>query len=228
MSALVLCCGNVSDTEALFSDVTTTDADVREMPARPGRSSVDPLIKDLDGRRLVVHGTDADLAAVVQRLMRTERLGEVPVGFVPADPRRSAIPSLWGIPAHPRQAAKVALGGEIDHVPLVRDDAGGVLVGLGVLRSVRGVAYCDDATALRGRANRIEVTPDPDGGAGLIVRVIRIGLLGKRIETTRGRAFQIGCLPVIPELNGVAHPRDVSRWTWYRHTEDLRVARGLI
>lgn len=222
MGALVLACGNQADTEALFEGGT----EVREVAAKPGKSVVDPLLKALNGRRLVVHGTDADLAAIVLRIMRLDLLGGTAVGFVPAE--RSVIPKLWGVPADPAAAARVAIGGEIDPIPLIRDDAGGVLLGLGVLRSVRGVAYCDDTTVLRGRASRVEVTPDPQGGEGLVVRVIHHGLLRNRVETTRGRAFQVGCLPVIPELDGVTFKRDVSRWTWYRHTADLRVVRGVL
>ncbi|CRK60476.1 hypothetical protein [Alloactinosynnema sp. L-07] len=219
MGALVLACGNQAGPDLGERD----GVEVVSIPSRPARADVDPLVKALDDRRLVIKGTDADLAAVVVRLMRLSLLS-TPIGFVPVG--RSAIPGLWGIPADPTSALRVALDGELDHFPLVRDDTGGVLVGLGVLKSVRGVAYCDDTTALRGRAQRIEVVPDPE--SGLAVRVVRLGLLGRRVETMRGRAFQVGCLPAIPESNGVAHPRDVSRWTWYRHTEDLRIARGLV
>ncbi|HVK20287.1 MAG TPA: hypothetical protein VM677_02895 [Actinokineospora sp.] len=218
MGALVLACGNQAGPDLGGRD----DVEVVAVPSRPARADVDPLVKALDDRRLVIQGTDADLAAVVVRLMRMSLLS-TPIGFVPSG--RSAIPGLWGIPADPASALRVALDGELDQFPLVRDDSGGVLVGLGVLKSVRGVAYCDDTTALRGRAKRIEVVPDPE--SGLAVRVVRSGLLGKRVEI-QGRAFQVGCLPVIPESNGAAHPRDVSRWTWYRHTEDLRIARGLV
>ncbi|WP_436492826.1 hypothetical protein [Actinokineospora sp. HUAS TT18] len=219
MGALVLACGN----QAAPDLGERTDVEVVSLPPRPARADVDPLVKALSDRRLVIQGTDGDLAAVVVRLMRLSLLS-TPLGFVPVG--RSAIPGLWGIPSDTRSALRVALDGELDHFPLVRDDSGGVLVGQGVLRSVRGVAYCDDTTALRGRAQRVEVVPDP--ALGLAVRVVRVGLLGKRVETVLGRAFQVGCLPVIPSSNGVDHPRDVSRWTWYRHTEDLRIARGVV
>ncbi|MGQ0840337.1 hypothetical protein [Actinokineospora sp.] len=226
MSALVLACGNAG---AAGRPATLTDRDDlewRELPATPDRTAVDPLLQTVDGRRVVVYGTDADLAAVVLRLMRTERLADIPVGYLPVDPGRSAIPELWGLPTDPGRLAEVAVAGEIDPFPLIRDDAGGVLVGLGVIEQPQGVAYCDDATALRGRAKRIEVTPDPDGGAGLVARVVRTGLLGKRVAAFHGRAFQIGCLQTALVRDGV--PSNVAKWTWYRHTADLRVARGLL
>jgi hypothetical protein len=38
----------------------------------------------------------------------------------------------------------------------------------------------------------------------------------------------LGCIPTRPISDGVAYPRAVSKWTWYRHSEDLRLVRGLI
>ena len=227
MNALVLACGNdrVADSAALFTD-SDGRVEVHAVPPRPDRQALDPLLAGAE--HVVVHGEDADLAAVALRLLRKELLESVTVGYVPADPARSTVRALWDLPADPRRAAAVALRGDADPVPLVRDDAGGVLVGLGVLSSVRGVVYCDDAVALRGRASRVEVTPDPDGGAGLAVRVVKVGLTGKRVQAFQCRAVQAGCLPVIPRSDGVDHPREAGRWTWYRHTADLRLTRGLL
>lgn len=226
MSALVLACGNATTAGRPVALTQRDELEWHDLPATPGRAAVDPLIKAAGGRRVVVHGSDADLAAVVLRLMRADLLGEVPVGYLPVDPAGSAIPALWGLPREATRLARVALDGEIDPVPLIRDDAGGVLLGLGVVDQPQGVAYCDDATALRGRARRIEVAPDPAGGPGLVATVVRGGLLGKRVETFHGRAFQIGCLRTRLTRDGV--PTEVAKWTWYRHTEDLRVARGVL
>ncbi|WP_026423451.1 hypothetical protein [Actinokineospora inagensis] len=226
MSALVLACGNAT---ATGRPPTLTERDGitwRAVPATPGRAAVDPLLKAADQDRVVVFGTDADLAAVVLRVLRLDRLADTPIGFIPVDPGASAVPPLWGLPRDQGRLVDIALGGEIDPFPLIRDDAGGVLVGLGVIEQPQGVAYCDDAVALRGRAKRIEVTPDPDGGAGLVARVVRGGLLGKRVTAVAGRAFQIGC--VRTRLTRDGEVKDVAKWTWYRHTEDLRVARGLL
>jgi hypothetical protein len=33
---------------------------------------------------------------------------------------------------------------------------------------------------------------------------------------------------VHPVKDGEQHPRPMTKWTWYRHTEDLRVARGVV
>ena len=131
-------------------------------PARPGRADIDPLLAG-PLRRIVVAGTDADLAAVLVRLLRRDRL-DVELAYVPSD-RRSAAARLWGLP-HGAAAVELAREGVARPAPLVRDDAGGVLVGRGEIRgtagSVHGEAYCDGVLALRGSARRLVVTPWPD------------------------------------------------------------------
>jgi hypothetical protein len=214
MGALILGCGTAITSRDWPKLAASTGSAPHEIPATPGRDDVDPLLKGTDLDRVVVHGTDADLAVVVLRLMRLERLAEVPVGYVPVDHRQSAVARLWGLPA---DAVSLALTGSDRPRPLVRDDTGGVLLGLGVLSPVRGTVYCDDAVALRGAAARIEVTPGP---AGVDVRVVRGRL--RRPAVFAGRAVQFGVDETVPVRDGVPHPRPVTRWTWYRHTEDLR------
>jgi hypothetical protein len=192
------------------------------VPARPGREEIDSVVADLEGRRLVVCGTDADLAAVLLRLLRTEGLATVPVGYV-AVQASSAVAQLWGLPIAPAAAASLARYGEPHPVPLVRDDAGGVLVGRGVVAPLDGVVYCDDEVVLRGHASRLEVTPDRE--FGLVVRVVRRGLSARRVRHAAGRAVQLGCQPTGVWRDGVAG-RTTDRWTWYRHTEDWRLIRS--
>ena len=127
------------------------------VPARPGRADIDPLLAG-PLRRIVVAGSDADLAAVLVRLLRRDRL-DVELAYVPSD-RRSAAARLWGLP-HGAAAVELAREGVARPAPLVRDDAGGVLVGRGEIRgtagSVHGEAYCDGVLALRGSARRLVV-----------------------------------------------------------------------
>ncbi|TDV50679.1 hypothetical protein [Actinophytocola oryzae] len=188
-----------------------------EIPATPGRNDIDPHLKGDEYDRVVVHGTDADLAAVVLRLLRTDRVADVPIGFVPTDRAQSVAARVWGLP---EDMVGTALTGGDRPLPLVRDDVGGVLVGLGVLLSVHGTVYCDDAVALRGDAGRVEVTPAADG---VEVRVVRGRLRRPTVHT--GRAVQFGIDGTVPVCDGQPHPRPVTRWTWYRHTEDLRTIR---
>lgn len=232
MEALALACGNVR-----WDLATDRNVRVVRAPAVPGPAELDAALTGLEGRRLVVYGTDAALAAVVRRLMRGGLLEAVPVGYVPSSPESGAA-QVWGLPATPAEALELALRGDPERAPLIRDDNGGVLVGLGLLRPVRGVIYCDDNLVLRGQAGRVEVTPDPVAGPstsspsassrGLVVRVVRTGLLGRRVTSVEGRAVQIGCLPTVVQRNDEPHPRSTDKWTWYRHTEDWRLIRGLL
>ncbi|SEP76240.1 hypothetical protein SAMN05216188_101409 [Lentzea xinjiangensis] len=216
MHGIVLACGNTQ-----LPLITQRDG-VQVVPARPGKDHVD---QHLDAGRLVVAGTDADLAAVALRLLRKEKLGSVALGYVPV--AESAVAALWGLSTDPGRALDIALNGDVDPVPLVRDDVGGVLMGRGVLSPVRGVGYSDADNVLRGQASRVECTPDPEGGLGLVIRIVNKRLFGSKVRESRPRAFQLGCLPTTAVLDGHRHPRPVDKWTWYRHTEDLRLVRGV-
>jgi hypothetical protein len=200
------------------------------VPARPGRTDLDPVLAERAPRRIVVAGTDADLAAVLLRLLRTERLG-VEVAYLPD--ARSPATAAWGLPTGDA-AAELAVTGSATPVPLVRDDTGGVLVGRGEIRDIRGECYCDETLVLRGRARRLVVTPGPRGIA------VRAGWSGRTPDgrvrpvparaprgtgSALGRAVQVGCEPSIVVADGVPHPRPVPRRTWYRHTTDWLLVR---
>jgi hypothetical protein len=201
---------------------------------RPERADLDPVLAAPGLRRLVVAGTDADLAAVLVRLLRTGRLG-VELAYVSAE-RRSAAARVWGLPAG-AAAVELARHGAARAVPLVRDDAGGVLVGRAEVRSVHGEVYCDEVLALRGSARRLVVTPWPDGPGAVAVRAGRWGRAPdgdvRPVSPTArsgrgsaaGRAVQLGCLPATLLHDGVAHPRPVTRWAWYRHVADWLLVR---
>jgi hypothetical protein len=215
--ALILGCGGAVTSGDWRKLASASGSEAHEIPATPSRNDLDPLLKADDIERVVVHGTDADLASVVLRLMRTERVDDLPVGYVPVDRKQSHVASVWELPT---DLVGVALTGGDRPLPLVRDDNGGVLVGLGVVAPARGTVLCDDAVALRGDASRVEVTPGP---AGVSVKVVRGRL--RRPATFDGRAVQFGVDPVEPVHDGVEYPRAMTRWTWYRHTEDLRAIR---
>ncbi len=197
------------------------------LPSCPGRAELDPVLRDLTARRLVVAGTDADLAAVLLRLLRRERL-DVEVAYLPR--RRSPAARAWGLPRDP---TALALDGAAVPVPLIRDDAGGVLVGRAELRRLRGEVYCDETLVLRG-SGHVVLQPGPDGVA---VRASRTGrppdgrtrAVAPRAPAGRGsavgRAVQLGGEPFTPVLDGVPHPRAVTRWAWYRHTADWLLVR---
>jgi hypothetical protein len=226
VAAVVLACGEAGPRPGDNGLGSLTERDgfsVYPVSARPGKDEVDPLLTELDGRALIVSGSDADLAAVVLRLLRTERLAEVAIGFVPASTSgASAVARIWQLPRTRRRALALALAGEVRPVPLIRDDNGGVLVGLGTIGPLDAVAYCDDTRVLSGPAPQLRVTPDP---AGLRVEIARGGMLRRVAPPTTGRACQIG--GELPDVvaDGIPHGRPMPRWTWYRHTEDLRLIR---
>jgi hypothetical protein len=189
------------------------------VPSRPGKSDLDPVIADHDPRRLVVVGTDADLAAVLVRLLRGDRL-DIELAYLPVG--RSDAARVWGLRG---------VEGVASPVPLIRDDSGGVLVGRGEVRGIRGECYCDDVLVLRGNAPRLVVAPGPGGVA---VRAGRLGGLpdgrirpvtGTGRGSSIGRTAQLGGEPMTVVCDGVPHPREVRRWTWYRHTADWLLVR---
>jgi len=197
------------------------DIAVHNVGARPGKA-IDVL---LAGRVLVV-GDDADLAAVVLRLLRKELLGVVEVAFAAAG--RTPFSQLWGLPTG-TSAAQLAISGGVEPVPLVRDDVGGVLVGSAELSPLDGTIYVDENRVLRGPAHRLRVQPEPQKGLAVSLelrRPSRLGMLARRSQTTLGRAVQIGTAPTNVVRDGIAYPRQMDRWTFYKHTEPLRLVRG--
>jgi hypothetical protein len=200
------------------------------LPTRPDRTAIDPVLAEHEPHRMLVAGTDADLAAVLVRLLRTDRLG-VEVAYLPV--ASSPATAAWGLPTG-TAAVDLALTGTATPVPLIRDDSGGVLVGRGEIADVRGECYCDEVLVLRGSARRLVVAPRPDGVA------VRAGWTGRAPDgRTRpvppqaargrgsgvGRAVQVGFEPATVVVDGVPHPRPVPRWTWFRHTADWLLVR---
>jgi hypothetical protein len=165
-------------------------------------------------RRVVVVGTDADLAAVLTRLLRAELLN-VEVAYVPR--RRTPATRAYRLPSRGR-AARQARRGTAHRVPLIRDETGSVIVGsavwqpAGAEQLLHGEAVVDDAVLFDGEA--AEVTVEPTAGLpGLRARVS-----GERRWVT-GRAAQLGCVGVSVVRDGVAAPRPGRRSTIYRNTE---------
>ena len=195
-------------------------ASISWVGARPGKE-IDDLLTD----RVVVVGDDADLAAVVLRLHRKDRLTDVAVGYVATSP--TPVTAVHSLPTGSK-AVSLALTGDPDPVPLIRDDVGGVLVGRAVLAPVNGTVYVDEHRLLRGSAKAVQVVPDPT--LGLDVSVVRPGwmMFRNRVQRRAGRAVQIGTSPAQVTSDGVLYPRTMTRWTFYKHTEPLRLVRGLV
>ena len=225
--SVVLTCGDAFRSWAEHFPTTT----VVPLAGTPSRADVDPLLDD--AVRLVVAGTDADLAAVLVRLLRAGRL-DLPVAFLP--PASSEAATVWGIPTTPRAALDLAASGTASPAPLIRDDRGGVVAGVHRVEAFSGVAYCDEHELVRGDAAGLVVRPDPDhagrtdvgpGGGGVTATLLGPRrLLGRRRErVVHGRAATVGCRPAAASRDGVADPRPLERRSWYRHTEDWHLVR---
>lgn len=170
-------------------------------------------------RRLVVVGADADLAAVLTRLLRAERL-DVEVAYVPA--RRTPATRAYRVPAG-RRAARRALGGSARRVTLIRDEAGSVIVGRAHwlppdgARVVHGEAVVDDTRLFDGEVAAVRIEPT------LAMPGLRASV--RRGRWVPGRAAQLGSTGVTVVRDGVAAPRASRRSTFYRNVEGWLLVR---
>ncbi|KAA0114362.1 peptidase M50 [Mycolicibacterium sp. P9-22] len=166
-------------------------------------------------RRIVVVGTDKDLAAVLTKLLKAEKLG-VEVAFVPR--RRTAATRAYGLPTG-RRAARAALTHAATRVPLIRDDSGRALVGAGLWvgeTGLEGEAVVDDTVLFDGEATAVRI--EPIGTMpGLRAAVLSSRMRPKRWVT--GRAAQLGTTGASVIRDGDPSTRAVRRSTFYRHTE---------
>lgn len=162
-------------------------------------------------RRLIVVGSDADLAAVLTRLLRAERL-DVEVAFVSR--RRTAATRAYRLPTG-RRAARRARRGTARRVPLIRDETGSVIIGTAVWRGAEGAlhgeAVVDDTVLFNGDVDEVQIEPTA-ALPGLRARVAR----GRWVT---GRAAQLGTTGATVVRDGVAAPRAARRSTFYRNTE---------
>jgi hypothetical protein len=168
-------------------------------------------------RRLAVVGADADLAAVLSRLLRADRL-DIEVGYVPR--RRTAATRVYRLPAG-RRAARRIRRGSARRVPLIRDETGSVIVGranwlpagqAGSRQLLHGEAVVDDTPLFDGDVAGVCIEPTPSM-PGLRARVH-----GRRRWIT-GRAVQLGSTGVAVIRDGVPAPRTARRSTFYRNIE---------
>jgi hypothetical protein len=160
--------------------------------------------------RVLVAGSKADLAVVLTRLMRIERL-DVEIAPVPR----------W-------RGAQRALSGVAQRIPLIRDETGTALVEVafwlppGADQVIHGEAVVDDQVLFDGEvtAVRIEPTASMPG--------LRAAVLTGRTRPRRwltGRAVQLGATGARVVRDGVLLPREAKRSAFYRHTTGwLRVS----
>jgi hypothetical protein len=173
-------------------------------------------------RRLIVVGSDADLATTLTRLLRTEQL-QVEIGFVP--PGRSPATRIYGLSTGCR-AARRARRGAVRSTPLIRDETGSAIVGAahwrpaGDARQLRGEAVVDDAVLFDGEVDEVRIEPTA-AAPGLRARVSG----NRRRRWLTGRAAQLGSTGVVVVRDGVAAPRPARRSTIYRNIEGWLLVR---
>ncbi len=160
--------------------------------------------------RLIVVGGDADLADVLTRLMRTERL-DVEVGQARG----------W-------LSARRARTGRARRVPLIRDETGTVIVGRAEWTGppgaggLHGEAVVDDTVLFDGDVPGVRVEPTPSMPG---LRATVLSGRGRPARWVTGRAAQLGTTGAMVVRDGRTAPRPVRRSTFYRHIEGwLRVS----
>ncbi|OBF31635.1 peptidase M50 [Mycobacterium sp. ACS1612] len=188
------------------TDVVVLRADRRLPRALRGLPEVG-IDEVADCRRVIVIGPHADVAAVLTRLLKADRL-EVEVGHV----RR------------PWQARRIR-DGQAQRVPLIRDDTGTVIVGAAEWRgdpagkTLHGEAVVDDTVLFDGQVSGVRIEPT------LSMPGLRAAVVGGgRRRWVSGRAAQLGSHGATVIRDGVPTAKPVRRSTFYRHTEGwLRV-----
>lgn len=184
----------------------------RALASLPSHDITAPADLDavVDGvRRVVVLGSDADLATVLTRLLRLERL-DVEVAHVPG-----------------RFGSRRAISATAQRVPLIRDETGTALVGTafwlppGAEPMIHGEAVVDDEVLFDGKVARVRIEPTTS------MPGLRATVLSGRMSPPRwltGRAVQLGTTGARVVRDGVPAPREVKRSAFYRHvTGWLRV-----
>ena len=206
--------------------------------------------------RVVVHGSDAAVAAVVSKLMRIDALW-VEVGFIPSS--ASSVALSWGLDAtfSPAQHLTFALASPAVPTPVIRDDHGVVTLGVAeVTGPVDSTGKAEKEAEMIGEVivdsevlyeqnkagtsdfnNGVRLVPTPDApGLAAVQRppLPRKGWFGrtKKPRSTvsptvlRGRALQAGGVDLVVTRDGVRHPRPLKSVTFYRHLRDGQFVRN--
>jgi hypothetical protein len=209
----------------LRSSVLTVDVAVlhfggRDLP-RPLRGLALADIDDIEtaareNRRLIVIGSDADLATVLTALMRAEML-DVEIGFV-ADRRSPATRAYRLAPG--RRGVRRALRGTSRRVPLIRDDSGHAIAGTAMWRGADGLlhgeAVVDDTTLFDGDVAWVRIEPIATMPG---LRAAVVTARGARQRWVTGRAAQLGTTGAVVTRDGVPAQRQVRRSSFYRHVK---------
>lgn len=194
--------------------------------AIPTKSQIDEALGRASAR-LVVLGSDAALAAVMTRLMRTERL-DTEVAFV--RPTESPATTAYGLPLGDAAAELAAGGGQVSPSVLIRDESGQAIVGQALWTGpdggpLEGQVYADSEHVVTGKVPLVELVPSLEGPGVRVATSKKRGVLRRRREWFDGRAVQLGTAGAIVVRDGVPAKRPVKRSSVYRHTEPMLLVR---
>ena len=120
----------LDDLERFVVGSTPSLDELMQRPDAPHLGTPQPDPHQVSERvRVVVHGSDAAVAAVVSKLMRIDALW-VEVGFIPSG--ASSVALSWGLDAtfSPAQHLTFALASPAVPTPVIRDDHGVVTLGV--------------------------------------------------------------------------------------------------
>ncbi|GAB91123.1 hypothetical protein [Gordonia rhizosphera] len=195
-------------------------ADKRAVRAAVAAPLTDPEVSRLIVFPSAVEGADAFFAQVMAVLMAMDRL-DVEVAYCAPAPTRAT--RIYRLP-HGAAARRLAEEGHARDLPLIRDDAGTVLVGRARHRGaddakLHGETYVDNDRLFNGEVRGVEIEPLPEP-PGLRARLER-PLIAPRWHL--GRAAQTGGTNIVVEREGVLTPRVVKRSTFYRHHVDMKL-----
>jgi hypothetical protein len=187
-------------------------------------AEIDAVISDYG--RLVVIGADADLATVLSRLLRADRL-DIELAYAPR--RRTAATRAYRLPTG-RRAARRARHGAARRVTLIRDETGSVIVGRARWlpadnqHPLHGEAVVDDTLLFDGDVASVSIEPTlampglrASAENGVQTRFWR--------RWIAGRAVQLGSTGVTVVRDGVPAPRPARRSTFYRNVEGWLLVR---
>ncbi len=247
----------LDDLERFVVGSTPSLDELMQRPDAPHLGTPQPDPHQVSERvRVIVHGSDAAVAAVVSKLMRIDALW-VEVGFIPSG--ASSVALSWGLDAtfSPTQHLTFALASPAVPTPVIRDDHGVVTLGVAeVTGPVDSAGKAEKEAEMIGEVivdsevlyeqnkagtsdfnNGVRLVPTPDApGLAAVQRppLPRKGWFGrtKKPRSTvsptvlRGRALQAGGVDLAVTRDGVRHPRPLKSVTFYRHLRDGQFVRN--
>ena len=228
MDVVLVVVGALVAREAEFSTaLVSAGAEVTcRAVADPDRITLDPVLDELGGRRLVIAAGLPGLAAVLRRLGRRGELDHLETAVLPAQP----VPFLsrHGVTTDTAAAARVAVAAPCRTVGVLKDDSGHVVVDHAEVRPWSGGtlwvrAYVEDERLCDGEVEALRI--DRGGAGGLTATVtLRSHLRRRRTRSLDGRAMQLACAPAAVTSDGTGRDQPRRKRIWWDEPDQWRLA----